>query len=287
MAKRRHPDCSCEVFLEPAARLDGARSVNDLVAGLEALNAQGLRLQWRNHLGGVPPAQMSRWLLMNLLAYRIQAAALGGLDKATLSVIHQPRGADLESSCGGPFTTRAASTRDGIALKPGALLTREWRGKLERVAVLDKGFAWNGKTYGSLSQIAKTITGTSWNGHRFFGLRTSKPEGLGSATTRGPDGAALSKSDGATGVRSGFQTNREPPENRAQSSGARRRHLIRGKDRPICAPPVGSDPSNAPSPAAEDAGRPRSSDHCAGARPIERTATNRKGRHRDPAGASP
>jgi hypothetical protein len=40
--------------------------------------------------------------------------------------------------------------------------------------VLDKGFAWNGRSYGSLSQVAKAMTGTSWNGHRFFGLRTSK-----------------------------------------------------------------------------------------------------------------
>ena len=43
--------------------------------------------------------------------------------------------------------------------------------------VLDEGFAWNGKTYGSLSQIAKAMTGTSWNGHRFFGLRQGAPKG--------------------------------------------------------------------------------------------------------------
>ena len=47
-------------------------------------------------------------------------------------------------------------------------------GKLERVMVLDKGFAWNGQTFGSLSQVAKAITGTRWNGHRFFGLRSMK-----------------------------------------------------------------------------------------------------------------
>jgi len=204
MAKRRHPDRSCEVFLEPAARPEGASSVNDLVAGLKALDAQGLRLQWRNQMGGVPPAHLPRWLLVNLLAYRIQAAALGGLDKATLSVIRQPHGAAPESSSGGRFATRAAWTRDGIALKAGALLAREWRGKLERVTVLDKGFAWNGKAYGSLSQIAKTITGTNWNGHRFFGLRTAKPESLGSATSRRQASAALREPDGApVGPRSG------------------------------------------------------------------------------------
>jgi hypothetical protein len=247
MGKRRHPDRSCEVFFEPAARPDGARSVNDLVAGLRALNAQWLRLQWRNHLGGVPPAHLPRWLLMNLLAYRIQAAALGGLDKATLSIIRQPRGAVPESSCGGPFATRAASTRDGIALKPGALLAREWRGKLERVTVLDNCFAWNGKTYSSLSQIAKIITGTNWNGHRFFGLRTPKPESLGSATTRRQASAALSEPDRV---------------------------------------PVGPDPSNTSSSVAEDAGRPPSLGHCAGVRPIERTPTNLKEPHRDAAGVS-
>jgi Protein of unknown function (DUF2924)/Resolvase, N terminal domain len=41
------------------------------------------------------------------------------------------------------------------------------------VTVLEKGFAWNGKSYSSLSQIAKAKTGTAWNGHRFFGLRTA------------------------------------------------------------------------------------------------------------------
>ena len=59
-------------------------------------------------------------------------------------------------------------------MKAGALLVREWNGKLERVMILEEGFAWNGQTFGSLSQIAKAMTGTNWNGHRFFGLRQGK-----------------------------------------------------------------------------------------------------------------
>src|SRR5271155_1388849 len=58
----------------------------------------------------------------------------------------------------------------------GALLAREWNGRLERVMILDQGVAWNGETYGSLSQVAKAMTGTSWNGHRFFGLRTARSD---------------------------------------------------------------------------------------------------------------
>ncbi|MFZ0603427.1 MAG: DUF2924 domain-containing protein, partial [Roseiarcus sp.] len=56
-------------------------------------------------------------------------------------------------------------------LKPGALLIREWQGRLERVTVVNDGFAWNGATYASLSAVAFAITGTKWNGYRFFGMR--------------------------------------------------------------------------------------------------------------------
>jgi hypothetical protein len=108
-----------------------------------------------------------------VLAYRVQAAVLDTLDKETLRVLRQPKSQSLASSDPPPFEVRIPATRDGASLRAGALLVREWNGKLERVMVLEKGFAWNGETYGSLSQIAKAMTGTSWNGHRFFGLRTA------------------------------------------------------------------------------------------------------------------
>jgi hypothetical protein len=64
------------------------------------------------------------------------------------------------------------------------MVVREWKGKLERVMILERGFAWNGQTFGSLSQIAKAMTGTNWNGHRFFGLRQGKTVGVDEATER-------------------------------------------------------------------------------------------------------
>jgi hypothetical protein len=111
---------------------------------------------------------------LRILAYRIQAAVLGGLDKEMLRVLRQSKGQRLESSDARPFETRLPMTRDGASIRAGALLVREWNGKLERVMVLENGFAWNGQTYSSLSQIANAMTGTSWNGHRFFDLRTTK-----------------------------------------------------------------------------------------------------------------
>jgi hypothetical protein len=178
-------------------RSDNAGSIEDVTAGLADLDANGLRLQWRNHLGGTPPAHLPRWLLLRVLAYRFQIAALGGPDKATQRVIRQPKGRTLGSAGSGPFEARIASTRDGADLRAGALLVREWKGKLQRVTVLEKGFGWNGKSYSSLSQIAKAMTGTAWNGHRFFGLRTATSaraaqmrRGMASEATARPDVAS-------------------------------------------------------------------------------------------------
>ena len=122
------------------------------------------------HLGGEPPAHLPRWLLMRVLAYRLQADTFGGLHKS----IQRTLRSDKDRGAAMPFDRRAPQTRDGVGLTAGALLAREWNGKLERVMILEEGFAWNGQAFGSLSQIAKAITGTNWNGHRFFGLRQGK-----------------------------------------------------------------------------------------------------------------
>jgi hypothetical protein len=151
----------------PDASLPLGAPVLSIVAGLEGYDLNGLRRQWRLYLGGEPPLHLPRWLLMRVLAYRLQADAFGCLDKSIQRMLRSNK----EQGAAAPFDRRSPQTRDGAALKAGALLVREWNGKLERVMVLNEGFAWNGQTFGSLSQIAKAMTGTNWNGHRFFGLR--------------------------------------------------------------------------------------------------------------------
>ena len=130
-------------------------------------------LQWRNHLGGAPPAHLPTWLLMRVLAYRLQAATFGDVEPSLLRKLKEA-GDGASGPEPAPFANRPPATREGDDLRPGATLAREWRGKLERVTVLEDGYAWNGKTYGSLSMIARAIAGTSWNGHRFFGLRSGR-----------------------------------------------------------------------------------------------------------------
>jgi Protein of unknown function (DUF2924) len=173
MASRRCSDDVDQNHSLPTSSRGKTETLDAIVAGLADLDAVQLRLQWRNHLGGTAPAHLPRWLLLRVLAYRLQAAALGDLDKATMRSIRALEGGAMEFGAS-PFKTRSPKMRDGAGLNPGALLVRQWKGKLERVTVLDEGFAWNSRTFGSLSQVAKAITGTSWNGHRFFGLRSMK-----------------------------------------------------------------------------------------------------------------
>jgi hypothetical protein len=144
-----------------------------VLAGLEGLEFEGLRRQWRNHLGGEPPTHLPRWLLARVLGHRLQTAAFGDLDRTVRRVIREEGKEEGGRPCA-PFDRRDPRTREGAGLKARALLVREWEGKLERVMVLDEGFAWRGKPFNSLSQIAKAMTGTNWNGHRFFGLRQGK-----------------------------------------------------------------------------------------------------------------
>ena len=154
----------------PEASLPLDASALSIVAGLEGHDLNGLRRLWRAHLGGDLPAHLPRWLLMRLLAYRLQTDAFGGLDKSIQRMLRSDKDRDAAI----PFDRRAPQTRDGVGLKAGAMLVREWNGKLERVMILEEGFAWNGQTFRSLSRIAKAMTGTNWNGHRFFGLRQGK-----------------------------------------------------------------------------------------------------------------
>src|SRR5271165_892663 len=83
---------------------------------------------------------------------RLSDPGRGNLDRAILRRLR-------ESGDARPFAPRGPTTREGVGLKSGALLVREWNGRLERVMILDDGYAWNGCVYRSLSQVAKAITG--------------------------------------------------------------------------------------------------------------------------------
>ena len=146
----------------------------DEIAHLRGLDIDGLRLLWRNRTSRRAPAHLSKHLLMRILAYAMQAEAVGDLSPASRKALERlATGAQERPDQQQTRTAPAART-----LRPGTLLTREWAGSVHRVMVLEEGFAWNGATYASLSKVANAITGGRWNGPRFFGLRDRKHDGI-------------------------------------------------------------------------------------------------------------
>src|SRR5690348_831515 len=141
-------------------------ALDNEIARLRNLDAEELRARWRTVFRRRAPPHLPRHLLFRILAYRLQADALGDVDADSRRVLDRVGSAPMET-----INRRLAHlTRPKTELRPGTLLTREWDGHLQHVAVLSEGFSWNGKTYPSLSMVAFAITGTRWSGPRFFGL---------------------------------------------------------------------------------------------------------------------
>jgi hypothetical protein len=154
-----------------AAEAPGTFSVEAEIARLRGLDTKALRARWRTSFGQDAPTHVARHLLFAMLAYRLQAEAMGDLDAETVRFLKQ---VDLVPSKQAAVPLTQAFERQTRNLSPGTVLTREWSGQHHRVMVCDGGFVWEGRPYRSLSEIAKIITGTKWNGPRFFGLRAEK-----------------------------------------------------------------------------------------------------------------
>jgi hypothetical protein len=126
------------------------------VTEIEAMDRPQLVALWQDLFGSPPPKSMSRPFLRRVLAFEVQARAMGGLPKGFTTKLERAAGDD------------APKRSDG--LKPGGRLLREWNGVTHVVDVTEQGFRWRDQTWRSLSAIAREITGAHWSGPRFFGL---------------------------------------------------------------------------------------------------------------------
>ena len=134
-----------------------------MLAKIDAMPLPSLREAWGKQLGDDLPRLRTRELLALAFAHRLQAAAAGDLPgpaKRRLAELGRRFAAD-----------RSYTPVTGPMLKSGSCLIKAWRGVRHEVRVLEKGFSYQGRTFGSLSEVATHITGTKWNGHVFFGLK--------------------------------------------------------------------------------------------------------------------
>jgi hypothetical protein len=135
------------------------------IARLRGLDVAELRARWHSIFRRKAPSHLPRHLLFRVVAYRLQADALGDLDPDTRRLLDR---ADTPAEV---ERLAADLNQRRTEVRPGTTLVREWNGDLHRVMVLAEGYAWKGETFKSLSEAAFAITGTRWNGPRFFGLR--------------------------------------------------------------------------------------------------------------------
>ncbi len=131
--------------------------VEAMVADIEVMDLDALRDHWRRRYGA-PPSLRSKPIMRQLLAWRVQAEAFGGLAPETRKALART----------------GAVQAEGRQLGVGARLSRNWKGKEVIVTVEADGFRWNDKSFPSLSAAATAIAGSRWNGPRFFGLRDTR-----------------------------------------------------------------------------------------------------------------
>ncbi|MBI4579827.1 MAG: DUF2924 domain-containing protein [Planctomycetes bacterium] len=119
--------------------------------------------------------------LVKRIAWRIQANAEGDLsERARQRAMELANDADLRTHAPrNPTAHEAAGQTKSAAIQidhdarlpmPGAIVTREYKGKTIQVHVLPNGFEYEGEVYRTLSAVAKAVTGAHWNGYHFFGL---------------------------------------------------------------------------------------------------------------------
>ena len=154
--------------------LPDRKSLDIEIAFLRDLDVGELRTRWHNVFRRKPPPHLPRHLLFRVLAYRLQADHLGDLDGESQRLLDRSVSPEDAGQRAVDLGRRNADVR------PGTVLGREWNGRMQHVAVLADGFAWNGKAYPSLSKVAFAITGTRWSGPKFFGLRDKPSKGRSS-----------------------------------------------------------------------------------------------------------
>jgi DUF2924 family protein len=148
------------------------RAIEGEINRLRSLALEELRGEWRRLYATEPP-QISRDLLILGLGYRLQEIDQGGLGRATRR--------KLKTIAKNLQKTGRVGPTPSLALKPGARLVREWRGRTHIVTATDDGFEYAGTNYPSLTKIARKITGAHWSGPRFFGLLSpDRPTSRGS-----------------------------------------------------------------------------------------------------------
>ena len=153
-------------------------SIAAQVRALQQMTVGELREKWAE-VFGEETHQRHRTYLWKRIAWKVQGDHYAGLTEEEKGRVEQYRdefcrtppdqwfpGARHNRGLRRPTTP----THDRRLPPPGSVITHNYKGCEITVAVLEKGFEYQGCIYRSLSAVANEITGTNWNGFTFFGL---------------------------------------------------------------------------------------------------------------------
>jgi hypothetical protein len=149
------------------------------ITALQRLTIQQLRVRYGEVFGEGTSASNRVWLVKRI-AWRLQALAEGDLtERARRRAAELANDADIRMFP--PKEMQAAvvaAERTETAVPPfktddrlppaGTILTREYKGTVVQVQLLQSGFEYRGQVFKSLSAVAKAVTGSHVNGYAFF-----------------------------------------------------------------------------------------------------------------------
>jgi DUF2924 family protein len=150
------------------------RAIAMEIEGLRKLKTKALKARYQE-LFGEESRSSNQAHLFRRIAWRLQARAEGDLSERARKRMLELANDELRLRAPRSFWHSvglgADPTRD-LRLPPaGTVLKRVYGARTIEVTVLERGFDYQGKQYGSLSLIAQHVTGTRWNGYLFFGLQ--------------------------------------------------------------------------------------------------------------------
>jgi hypothetical protein len=152
------------------------------LARLKKQTPAELRREYAELFGEESRSRNKAWLVKRIL-WRLQADAEGDLSerarRRALELaddrdlrVRPPVDAAIAATPRATAATPKPATRpaDPRLPMPGAVLTREYKGRTVQVLVREDGFEYDGELYPSLSAVARAVTGSHWNGYGFFCL---------------------------------------------------------------------------------------------------------------------
>ncbi len=158
-------------------RRDSDEAVYRRIKQLQGMQVDELQQHYREVFGETTHTRHKQHLIRRI-AWRLQVLAQGDIsERARQRAVAIAKDADLRVrvpadwiACQGPAPGRKGGPKDRRLPAAGTILSRRYREQTVMVKVLQDGFEYQGRRYGSLSAIAREATGTRWNGLLFFGL---------------------------------------------------------------------------------------------------------------------